>query len=148
RWRDLEAVTDAVPTVFVHGDCVRKNIHVVGETVPSVIPLDWGHAGLGLPGFDLGLSTICFARECEVDPDAATYVRAIAPIWPEADVVSVLRLVHLGRLLYVVDMLASSLPVFEHHSTQKIDLLLRLYRQLLERSLESFGRELRGPGCS
>lgn len=135
KWAGLQALAASVPEVVVHGDCQPKNIHVVDEPEPAVIPIDWGGAGIGLPASDLGVSSVSFAAGCEFAPDAQTYADAIRPVWPEADARAIERLVDLGRILYGVKLFAQSLPVFEHHSMRKVEVHLELYAGMLGRSV-------------
>lgn len=137
NWPRLQALAASVPEVLVHGDCLPKNIHVVGGSEPAVIPIDWGSAGLGLPASDLGVSSVWFDAAREVAPDAQAYADAIRPAWPEVDALAVQRLIRVGRILYGVKLIAQSLPVFEHHSMCKVEVLIGLYGGMLGRSIAS-----------
>jgi hypothetical protein len=140
EWTRLESLVDSVPEVVVHGDCLPKNIHVVDEIQGIVVPIDWGAAGLGLPGVDLGISSVWFDRQCEVTPDLDTYADAIRPVWPEADAASVLKMAFLGRALWAVKLLSQSVPVFVSHASSKVEAYLRLYSGLLDRSVAALAR--------
>jgi aminoglycoside phosphotransferase (APT) family kinase protein len=52
---DLNRAMDALPAVFVHGDCHTGNIAVTGE---SLTFLDWQMSGSGRPGTDLAFLTV------------------------------------------------------------------------------------------
>jgi hypothetical protein len=135
HWSELEETADACPPVLIHGDCLPKNIHVVDEPGSPVVPIDWGSAGRGLPGSDLGVASVRFDGSSDAGADVDAYTEEIRPSWPAAEPSLVARLARLGRLLWTVKLISQSLPVFEHASTQKVDSHLRLYSQLLDSSL-------------
>lgn len=135
RWPWIESVASAAPPVVAHGDCLPKNIHVTREE--AVIPIDWGGAGIGLAGADLGVSTVWFDRACELAPHVEAYVEAIRPVWKDADAVTVRRLACIGRTMWAIKLIVQSIPSMEGGSTAKAESHLGLYGALLERSAEA-----------
>jgi hypothetical protein len=133
-WSRIEALANSAPPIIAHGDCLAKNIHVTLDPDAAVIPIDWGSVGVGLPGADLGVSSVSFEMAHEVDPCIDAYVAAIKPAWPDASAALVRDLAHSGRMLWVIKLLAQSLPGFEFHSAVKCENYIRLYVSLLKRS--------------
>jgi hypothetical protein len=134
RWDAVTAAFASVPMTLVHGDCLPKNIHVwSGGT--GVVPIDWGNAGWGLPGLDLGLSALVLADPVVGDADHDAYAEAIRPGWPGGDPDAVRRLAGLGRLLWSVKVIAMSLPGFRHDRLDKLAHNLELYASVLRGSL-------------
>jgi aminoglycoside phosphotransferase (APT) family kinase protein len=134
RWRRLESLVDSTPPVIAHGDCLPKNIHVAADG--AVIPIDWGSAGVGFPGFDLGVSSVRLSHGYEAAPCIDDYVATIRPAWPEANAAIVNHLVYAGRTLWAAKLLAQSLPGFFSYATAKLEAYLRQYAALLDRSAE------------
>lgn len=137
-WQRLQALANAVPPVIAHGDCLPKNIHVTAAPNSAVIPIDWGSVGLGLPGADLGVSSVSFEAGQEFEPCIDAYLAAIRPAWPEASAAVVQQLAMAGRVLWASKLLAQSLPAFELHATDKVETSLSLYAPLLTRSFCAF----------
>ncbi len=55
RRNELERMMDALPTVFIHGDCHTDNITSTGR---SLVFLDWQVSGFGRPGSDLAFLNV------------------------------------------------------------------------------------------
>ncbi|MET7368170.1 aminoglycoside phosphotransferase family protein [Streptomyces sp. NPDC005566] len=55
RRAELERWTEALPRVFIHGDCHTDNVTHSGE---SLILLDWQESGAGRPGSDLAFLNV------------------------------------------------------------------------------------------
>ena len=138
-WGQMEDLADGAPTVLAHNDCLPKNIHVVEEPGHPIVPIDWGSAGFGLPGIDLGVSTISFDQPLEITPDVETYVTAVRPVWPNISADQVTRLTFYGRILWITKVLAQSLPVFQERSKAKAESYLKLYASVLDRSVAGIG---------
>jgi len=132
-WARLESLADDAPSVIAHGDCLPKNIHVTGD---AVVPIDWGSVGVGLPGADLGVSSVWFDQAREVDPCVEAYAATIRPAWPDVSAAVVRRLALAGRVLWALKLVAQSVPGFEFYATAKVETNLRLYSSLLRRSTE------------
>lgn len=139
RWAELDSLAGAAPSLLVHGDCLPKNVHVVDEPGRPVVPIDWGAAGIGPAGMDLGLSSISFEHADHFVPNVDAYVSAIRPAWPEADGGYVYRLAMAGRILWTIKLLAQSIPVFREHSSGKVETYFGLYARLLNSSAASIG---------
>jgi aminoglycoside phosphotransferase (APT) family kinase protein len=71
---DLANAMDALPAVFVHGDCHTGNIAVTGESLSF---LDWQMAGSGRPGTDLAFLNVRAAPAGVTSPAelTAAYLR-------------------------------------------------------------------------
>ncbi len=138
RWPSLAALIGSTPHVVAHGDCLPKNIHVAADE--AVIPIDWGSAGVGIPGFDLGVSSVRLNQEEDVAPDIDAYVAAVRPAWPEADGSTVTRLAYAGRTLWVAKLIAQTLPGFRSYARIKVEAYLGLYAALLKRSTDALLR--------
>jgi Ser/Thr protein kinase RdoA (MazF antagonist) len=138
HWASLESLVGATPAVVAHGDCLPKNIHVAADE--AVIPIDWGSAGIGFPGFDLGVSSILLSEAEDAAPCVDAYVQAIRPAWPDADARAATRLARAGRTLWVAKLIAQTLPGFQSYATSKVETYLRLYAALLKRSAEALLR--------
>lgn len=55
RRSELERMMDALPAVFIHGDCHTDNIMDNGQ---SLVFLDWQVSGIGRPGADLAFLNV------------------------------------------------------------------------------------------
>lgn len=137
RWPEAEDLATGWPPLVVHGDCVPKNVHVTVSG--DVVPLDWGSVGTGLPGADLGTATVTFGHRWGVGPDVDAYVDAARDAIPALTGPRAARLALVGRLLYVVKVLAQSLPAFEHASRAKVGDLLGQYLEACEDTVHGLG---------
>ena len=141
HWPSLEALIGPTPRVVAHGDCVPKNIHAAADG--ALIPIDWGSAGIGIAGFDLGASSVRLTCEEDVTPDIDAYVASVRPGWPDVDASTVTRLAYAGRVLWVTKLIAQTLPGFHTYNTRKVDAYLSLYAALLKRATDALLRSER-----
>lgn len=148
QWDKVVAIFAGVPMTLVHGDCLPKNIHVVpGPAGHEVVPIDWGNAGWGLPGSDLGQSTLLLGRTLIGEAAYEEYANALQPVWPECSAALVQRLATLGRLLWSVKVIAMSVPGFRYDSVAKVEQILSIYSSVLLTSLQDVHRaESEGQG--
>jgi len=87
RWSRVEEACAGVPATLVHGDFRNKNVRLrAGPSGPAVLPMDWEHAGLGVPAADL----------TRIDPIA--YRSAVQERWPQVGSATLLRLADVGRI--------------------------------------------------
>jgi hypothetical protein len=88
RWSRLEEACAEVPATLVHGDFRPKNVHLrTGPTGPVVLPMDWEHAGQGVPAADL------------TRVDLVAYRSAVRERWPQVGSATLQRLADVGRIL-------------------------------------------------
>lgn len=136
QWDKVAASFAGVPMTLVHGDCLPKNIHVArGSAGPDVVPIDWGNAGWGLPGSDLGQSTLLLAETLIGEASYDEYAKALQRVWPECSTALVQRLATLGRLLWSIKVIAMSVPGFQYDSAAKVEQILSIYSSVLLTSL-------------
>lgn len=136
RWGTMTATFDGVPMTLVHGDCLPKNIHVAHDPDAfAVVPIDWGNAGWGLPGSDLGQSTLLLAEPVIGAACYDEYAAALRAAWPTCSTARVQQLANLGRLLWSIKVIAMSVPGFEYDSPAKVEQNLSIYSAILLTSL-------------
>jgi hypothetical protein len=136
QWDNVTASFDDVPMTLVHGDCLPKNIHVAHDPGGfEVVPIDWGNAGWGLPGSDLGQSTLLLAKIAIGDASYGEYAAALRPAWPACSTALVQQLANLGRLLWSIKVIAMSVPGFHYDSPAKVEQNLSIYASVLLTSL-------------
>jgi hypothetical protein len=149
RWDRVTATFDSVPMTLVHGDCLPKNIHAAhGPDGLTVVPIDWGNAGWGLPGSDLGQSTLLLAEPVIGAACYDEYSAALRAAWPACSTARVRQLANLGRLLWSIKVIAMSVPGFQYDSPAKVEQNLSIYSSILLTSLNraSWADASRGAG--
>lgn len=137
RWDTVTASFADVPMTLVHGDCLPKNIHVAHDPGGGyeVVPIDWGNAGWGLPGSDLGHSTLLLRDDIIGEASYDEYAAALRPAWPDCSTAVVQQLANLGRLLWSIKVIAMSAKAFQYDNPVKVERVLSTYASLLFTSL-------------
>ena len=108
HWVRIERACTSAPRTLVHGDFVRKNVPVrPGSTGPVLLPLDWEHAGWGLPTIDLVTANVARVTDDPValsaSPEMGVYRSVVGEFWPRYgdDYLTVLTI--LGTIFRLID---------------------------------------------
>lgn len=106
EWQQLEALCDLMPSTFVHGDLVGKNIRL-GEKAQGMTlrVFDWEYAGWGTPATDLAQAHQG-APGLSASPDLHAYRVALGKAWPDVGPKTIERLAPVAtvfRLLAAID---------------------------------------------
>lgn len=100
QWCQIEGFCSQIPYTVIHGDCLRKNMHIRVESDGKIIlPLDWSAEGWGPLGLDLGHSSLPYRDQWPEYPDVFEYFSSINNMWPRLELKTVQQLQHLGRLM-------------------------------------------------
>jgi hypothetical protein len=115
HWDRVEAFCADIPRTLVHGDCLRKNVHVRSTAAgPSLVPFDWGGAGWGLVATDLGQLALPYRGPRPQDPDLAAYLAEVEGRWPGLDRETVEQLANLGQMFWCLKVLSREIPAFDY----------------------------------
>lgn len=142
QWEDIEAFCNQVPNTVIHGDCLRKNIHMQGcAKRPVIFPFDWSAAGWGPLGLDLGQTALPYREQWQDDPDVIEYWFCVKDKWPNLDIEVVQRLGHLGRLFWSLDVISWAIPEFTYTwvTREKLIANLRIYEKVLSNAVRATG---------
>lgn len=115
HWHRVDAFCRGLPRTLVHGDCLRKNVHVRStRDGVNVVPFDWGGAGWGLIATDLGQLALPYRGARPVDPDLGAYLAVVEGCWPDLDRPTVEQLANLGQLFWCLKVLSREIPAFDY----------------------------------
>jgi hypothetical protein len=108
QWIRIERACASAPRTLVHGDFVRKNVPVrAGSTGPVLLPLDWEHAGWGLPTIDLVTSNVARLTDDPValsaSPEMGVYRSVVGEFWPRCGDDYLTLLTTLGTIFRLID---------------------------------------------
>lgn len=149
EWIALEEYCRRIPRTLTHGDCLPKNIHVDDhQGQDRAAFFDWGGAGIGLAGTDLGLLALPHRGPPSTGPDFTAYLDVVRTQWTTADLETTKQMALVGQLFWSLKVIDKSLPDFEFPSIHVIE-NFRLYAQALWRSMataswSSFSQNDRG----
>jgi Ser/Thr protein kinase RdoA (MazF antagonist) len=102
RWNDLEEICSDLRRTVVHGDFAAKNVRLISTQAGlSLVVLDWGIAGWGIPATDLAQ----FAGHT-VSPDFTAYCSAMEKGGTPLDIGAVKRLADCGKIFRLLDAIA------------------------------------------
>jgi hypothetical protein len=140
HWGALERFCEGMPRTLVHGDFLAKNVHVRGAPgALGIVPLDWGNAGFGLAGADLGQSALP-RRGVTPDPaDVSSYLSSVRDRWPWLTTHDVRQLANLGQMFWALTVIARGAPEFDTPWArfEKILTNYRIYEAVLRSSIGS-----------
>lgn len=135
KWIALEEYCREIPRTLTHGDCLPKNIHVDDrQGQDRVAFFDWGGAGIGLAGTDLGLLALPHRGPPSTEPDFTSYLDVVRTQWTTADLETTKQMALVGQLFWSLKVIDKSLPDFEYPSIHVIK-NFRMYAQALWRSM-------------
>lgn len=141
EWDKIEAFCNHVPHTVIHGDCLRKNIHIQGnEESLFIIPFDWSAAGWGPIGLDLGHTSLPHRDNWAVDPDFIEYWSSVKDMWP-MELETVQRLGHLGQLFWSLDVISWAVPEFTYEWVSQEQLMtdINIYSKVLNNATKATG---------
>jgi aminoglycoside phosphotransferase (APT) family kinase protein len=79
-WSKLEEICSELPQTLVHGDLVRKNLHIAAAgNGARMVAFDWENAGWGPPAIDLAQSLLSERFAANACLDTYRSARAAAP---------------------------------------------------------------------
>jgi hypothetical protein len=132
-WGAIESTCASAPEALVHGDCLSKNVHVRDGRVAA---FDWGGAGWGCAGTDLGQLALPHRGPPDDEPDLAAYLDVARRRWPRLDVDTVRRLAMLGQLFWALKVIDRGMEEFEQTWREPEHILadFRIYGCVLARS--------------
>jgi aminoglycoside phosphotransferase (APT) family kinase protein len=137
-WSAVDALCARAPRALVHGDCLAKNVHFRGAgAARRVAPFDWGGAGWGVAGTDLGQLALPRRGPPEDAPDHAAYLDVARRRWPQLELDTVRRLAELGQLFWALKVIRRALPELACEWARPEDVLadLAVYEAALARSV-------------
>ncbi len=135
HWIALDEFCAPVPRTLIHGDCLRKNVHVRRTSgAPEIAFFDWGGAGRGLAATDLGLLGLPAQGPPGFDPGYAPYIDTVRELWTDVEPGLVRQLAQIGQLFWVLKVIHKSLPDLDKPLPHVVD-NFRLYGAALHRSL-------------
>jgi hypothetical protein len=147
-WSILADLSDSVPVVLAHNDCLPKNVHVRrSDRGLSVAPFDWGGVGWAPAATDLGLLTLPHRGPPADDRVYSTYKTAVDDRWPDLDVDDIQRLASVGQLFWSLKVISRSIPELtsEWRRPEHVLAKLEIYERTLARSLRALATTVR-PG--
>lgn len=135
QWNSLDDFCRSIPRTVIHGDCLPKNIHIRGTgDQSSVAFFDWGNAGIGLAGTDLGLCSLPHEGPPNSDPDFGGYLSVVRQRWMTADLDIAQQMALVGQLFWALEVIDKSRPDFEFPSPYLVE-NHRLYARAMWRSM-------------
>jgi hypothetical protein len=138
-WKRLDAFCAEIPRTLVHGDCLAKNVRLRRPpTGAHLVAFDWGGAGWGLLGTDLGLLGLPYSRHAPPPADLDTYQRTVGHRWPGLDTETVRQLPLLGQLFWSLKVIRLEIPAFDYEWAKVGDTLVnfRIYSRSLTDAVE------------
>ena len=143
-WDGIEALAGRLPRTLVHGDCLAKNVHVRATPQgPDVAFFDWGGAGWGLPGTDLGQLDVPHHVGSTTRRDLAIYAAIARERWPDLDLTTIESLASLGQTFWSLKVISRELEAFESRWATVEETIgnLRVYATVLAESTRPTRRD-------
>ena len=96
HWSDVVRICREMPQTLVHGDLAPKNARVrVSSSGSSLVVIDWGGVGWGVPAIDLAQFTAQ-----SLSPNLAAYSAVVPSCWTELRRLS--RMAELGKIFRLI----------------------------------------------
>jgi hypothetical protein len=110
----------------------------MGDVGLCVFPFDWGGAGWGLPGTDLGQSGLPYHSVPTTNPDFGTYLSFVKDRWSYFDLETTQQLANLGKMFWALKVISLVLPEFDQKWTTIENLIndFRVYASVLAESIQ------------
>lgn len=138
KWTQIDNFCNQMPRTFVHGDFLAKNVNVrMTQDGLTIAPFDWGGAGWGLPGTDLGQLGLPYRHLPPTDPDFATYLSVVQNHWPGFDLQIIQQLANLGQMFWSLKVISRGVPEFDQEGAHVETIINKfdVYKSVLAKSI-------------
>jgi len=132
-WTAIERACSEVPATLVHGDFRPRNAYLRSDgTRLNLFPIDWEHAGWGVPAVDL------------TRIDLPTYWTTVREFWPDVRLADVQRLGRVGQIFRRLAAIRWMSPQLAYDTPQWLSGAMANL-QVFHAQLTDAVRRLRGP---